>query len=138
MEKKIELSHQQIFAANAETIREISGVNVFACYQCGNCTATCPATEFMDLMPHEVIRRLQLGLTEEMLASRTPWICLACLNCSARCPRSIDIARVMEGCRSLILRQKYESYNIHQALSEAARLELPPIALIASFRKNLL
>lgn len=138
MAEKIQLSRQRIDNPDSVTLREISGVNVFACYQCGNCTATCPATEFMDLMPHHVIRQLQLGETETLMAAKTPWICLACLSCAARCPRSIDIAKVMEGCRNLILRRQYEYFNIHSTLSPEARRALPPIALIASFRKNLL
>lgn len=137
MAEKVILTHQKINSPDAEVIREISGVNVFACYQCGNCSATCPAVDFMDIPPHQIMRNLQLGLVKEVLNAKTPWICLACLSCSVKCPRSLDIARVMEGCRNLILRRKYEYFNIHTLDSET-RLKLPPIALIANFRKNLL
>jgi len=53
----------------------------------------------MDLGPRQVMRAIQLGLKEEVLASKAIWLCVHCQTCSARCPREIDIARVMEACR---------------------------------------
>ena len=37
-------------------VEELSGENLFACYQCGTCSAGCPFIEDMDLGPDEVIR----------------------------------------------------------------------------------
>jgi len=48
-------------------IEELSGENVYACYQCGRCSAGCPGIEAMDLLPNQVIRLLQMGQVDEVL-----------------------------------------------------------------------
>jgi heterodisulfide reductase subunit C len=70
-----------------------------SCYQCGKCTAGCPMVQGMDLMPREVIRYLQLGLIDEVLESRTPWVCAQCEVCSTRCPQKVDITSTMRAVR---------------------------------------
>lgn len=69
------------------------------CYQCGKCTAGCPAAFAMDYPPRQVIRLLQLGLTETALNSDSVWICASCETCSSRCPRGVDIAALMDAVR---------------------------------------
>ena len=78
-----------------------SGQLVSRCYQCGKCTAGCPAAYTMDLGPRKVMRAIQLGLRDEVMSSSTIWICVYCHTCSSRCPREIDIAQVMESLRTL-------------------------------------
>jgi heterodisulfide reductase subunit C len=76
-----------------------SGQNVARCYQCGKCTAGCPVSYAMDLGPRRVMRGIQLGLKDDVLSSKSIWLCVHCQTCSARCPREIEIASVMEACR---------------------------------------
>lgn len=83
------------------TIEKLSGQKVSKCYQCGKCTAGCPTSYLMDLTPRQVIRAIQLGLTEQLLNSRSYWLCVFCQTCTARCPQEIDIARIMESLRVL-------------------------------------
>jgi Fe-S oxidoreductase len=55
-----------------ERVEELSGENVFACYQCGRCSAGCPMAPEMDLLPNQIIRMVQMGLDEEVLHTRVP------------------------------------------------------------------
>ena len=80
-------------------IGEDAGVNFKDCYQCGKCTAGCPLSSAMDLMPREVIRYLQLGAAEKVLSAKTPWICAQCDVCSTRCPQNVDICSTMRAVR---------------------------------------
>ncbi|HWJ03546.1 MAG TPA: 4Fe-4S dicluster domain-containing protein [Verrucomicrobiae bacterium] len=82
-----------------EKVQKASGVDVKACYQCGKCSAGCPVAFAMDYTPRQVMRLLQLGLTEELLKSRTIWLCAQCETCSARCPRNLEPAKIMEALR---------------------------------------
>ncbi|MGI6452292.1 MAG: 4Fe-4S dicluster domain-containing protein [Syntrophomonadaceae bacterium] len=75
------------------------------CYQCGKCSAGCPAAFAMDYAPRQVIRLLQLGEVEEALKAQSIWICASCETCSARCPRGVDIASLMDALRREALRQ---------------------------------
>ncbi len=92
------------------------GQNLRLCYQCGKCSAGCPVSYAMDLTPRQVMRAIQLGLTEEILDSSAIWLCLSCQACTARCPREIDIAKVMEGLRSLALAEEREAKEKEVAL----------------------
>ena len=82
-----------------EAIAAEAGVDLKDCYQCGKCTAGCPLAEGMDLMPREVIRYLQLGLVDDVLDAKTPWICAQCVVCSSRCPQNVDICSIMRAVR---------------------------------------
>lgn len=115
-------------------VEELSGQNLFACYQCGTCSAGCPFVAAMDILPEQVIRHLTFGLTD-VLESQTIWVCASCYMCVERCPRSIDVAKIMEALRQICLRQDGDHVNISQLPAEALR-EMPPIALIANLRKN--
>jgi heterodisulfide reductase subunit C len=133
---KIEISRQKIHSEFAQRVEEISGQKLFACYQCGNCTAGCPVAFAMDLGPHQVIRFSLLGLEEEVLKSNTFWMCASCLQCTSRCPKGLDIARIMEAIRLVILRKKERLDRLEVAeLSEEFLERVPQIALISGFRK---
>ena len=82
-----------------------AGTSINLCYQCGKCTAGCPAAFAMDYPPRQVIRLLQLGLVDEALGSESVWICASCETCSSRCPRGVDIASLMDAIRREALLQ---------------------------------
>jgi heterodisulfide reductase subunit C len=129
-----ELSLEGFLSDDVERIAELSSTNVFACYQCGNCSGGCPAADYMELLPHHVIRLIQLGKIEEILESNTPWICAACITCSVRCPKGVDIAAVMEALRQLVLRKNLQRIDINR-IARKDLSELPQIALLNYFRK---
>jgi len=116
-----------------ERVKELSGEDVGLCYQCGACSSGCPLTDEMDLLPSTVMRLVQLGV-EEVLNSKTIWICSSCFTCQVRCPRGIDVANVMEALRQLVLRRKYDRVSIDILTQEELR-ELPQIALVSCQRK---
>ncbi len=78
------------------------GENVYLCYQCGRCSAGCPAALAMDILPHQVIQLVKLGCVEELLRSHSIWVCAGCQTCTARCPNGIDVAGVMDALRQVL------------------------------------
>ena len=115
-----------------EKVEEISGQNAFSCYQCGICSAGCPMSEEMDLLPNQVIRLMQMGAFNELSSSSTIWLCASCYTCRARCPRGVDLARLMEAVRLIILRKTKDDYISPEKM---VKEELPQIALISALRK---
>ncbi len=65
------------------------------CLQCGTCSGTCPAVEFMDHTPRTIIGLIRADCKDEVLASNTFWSCASCYHCTVRCPAGIDIAEMM-------------------------------------------
>ncbi|MFH2141819.1 MAG: 4Fe-4S dicluster domain-containing protein [Bacteroidota bacterium] len=65
------------------------------CFHCGNCTAICPLTEQGFLFPRKVIRTMQLGLKDNLVASVEPWLCYYCGDCSKTCPREANPGELM-------------------------------------------
>jgi len=91
-------------AALLELVAQAGGQDVSRCYQCRKCTNGCPLVLAMDLKPNQVMRAVQLGLQQQVLGSRTIWVCAACQTCTTRCPNDIDIAHVMDVLRQLCVR----------------------------------
>jgi len=117
-----------------EKVMELAGEDIKICYQCGECSGGCPESAVMDLLPNQIMHKIQLG-DNSILKSNTFWICSSCLVCSARCPKGIDIAKVMESLREISLRAK-KVYVKPESLSKEELEELPQIALISSFKKQ--
>ena len=118
-------------------IEELSGQKVSDCYQCGECTAGCPIGETMDPVPSKAIRMLQLGMTDELLASDGIWLCAACMVCGARCPRGVDYGKISDALRALVLRTKklrVAPDRVDKDLIAGA----PQQAFVAAFRKFVL
>ena len=115
----------QSIAGNAllSDIRDHSGIRVQDCYQCGKCSAGCPGAQFMDLMPRQIMRAIQLGQTDLALNSSTIWLCASCRTCSARCPMEIDVARVMDCLRHIAHDKGIQPAEKDIALSHALFLE---------------
>jgi len=130
----LKLSREVIATEDKRKLQDISGEEVLSCYQCGKCSAGCAMTEAMDLLPHQVIRLLQLGQVEEALHSRTIWVCASCLACSARCPRGMNLPNVMESLRAQVLRPGDRSLNPADIPYELLEI-IPEQALVAAFRK---
>ena len=118
-----------------ETIEEISGTNVYLCYQCGKCSSGCAFMHKMDKTVNPVINYIQMGQKEKALSVNSPWICASCLTCSVRCPREVDIAAVMEAIIEYIIRNEPERMK-QVELTEEMKKNLPNIALVGNFRKQ--
>ena len=65
------------------------------CYQCGKCSTGCPISDTMDMLPHQVVHLLSLGMEERALKLNTIWLCAGCYTCAVRCPNDIDVTAVM-------------------------------------------
>ena len=131
---RINISQRKIKDPFVTKVQELSGQNLLACYQCGKCSAGCPAISQMDILPNQIIRYAQLGFKDELLQSKSIWICASCFTCNARCPKGINIAEVVEAIRQILLRKREDHLKIEK-LSDEEKANVPPIAIISSMRK---
>ncbi len=120
---------------NLDEILEISGENIRDCMQCGKCSAGCPASNSMDILPHQVIRLLQMNQTDKITNSKSIWNCASCFTCASRCPRKIDISNLMEAVRLTIIRQKGKSRFTPDDALNKIDTKMPQQAIVSGFRK---
>ena len=131
---KTTLSRKSVKSPFVAKVSELSGQNLLACYQCGKCSAGCPVVSQMDILPNQIVRFSQLGLEEDLLASKAIWTCASCMTCNVRCPKGINIAEVIEVLRQIMLRARKDHVEVKE-LSGDDRANVPPIALISNMRK---
>ena len=134
MQFKLDGSFYNTQEENKATLNELEIITeekFSNCFQCGKCSGGCPAFEYMDLFPHQVILLAKLGQFERILQSKAIWVCTACYSCSSHCPQDIDPARIMEGFRMMGLRKK-------DALTRILSFkgEVPRQAYVGYYRKN--
>jgi heterodisulfide reductase subunit C len=135
--------HQPLMPAYSlpERLAQEAAISVSACYQCKKCSAGCPLTFAMDLLPDRVIRLASLGQLDTLLNCRTIWVCASCVTCTTRCPNGIDIAGVMDWLKEEAIRrgravEQPEVAAFQQLFLDSLRRaggRLPEVALMRRF-----
>jgi heterodisulfide reductase subunit C len=133
IKKKLRMSRSRFKSEFLRKVEDLSGEKIYACYQCGKCSAGCPIADDMDILPNQLIRNVQLG-NEDVLDSRTIWLCASCFTCGTRCPHGIDIARVMEALRQFTLRKNEDDIRLGEADPEVLR-KAPQQLVVCTARK---
>jgi heterodisulfide reductase subunit C len=99
----------------------------------------------MDYYPDRLIRLLQLGLKNEVLRSKTIWVCTACETCVTRCPNEIDIPKLMDYLKQMALEEGAAIYDrerdiaiIHRIFLEQVRKRgrIYELSLIGRFKQQ--
>jgi heterodisulfide reductase subunit C len=91
-----------LFEELEKDVRYLEGLK--ACFNCGICTAICPAAEVSDYDPRIVVNIVQQKDEEELeklLKSDTIWRCGECLSCKTRCPRGNTPGYIIQALRAL-------------------------------------
>ncbi len=78
------------------------------CFKCMTCTNGCPVVhmydkpqEHLDLLPHQIMHAIALGLKDEALGARMTWNCLTCYLCQEACPQGVRVADILYHLRHL-------------------------------------
>ena len=129
------ISTKQVRSEFVERVQDLSGQDLLGCYQCGKCSAGCPMTEEMDIIPSQVIRLCQLGQEEDVLNCKTIWLCATCYQCGTRCPKGIDFSKIAEALRYLGMGKETEVCGPNHIPVDIVA-EAPQQALVSIFRKQ--
>ncbi len=101
------------------------GHELRTCIQCGTCTASCPSAEAMDITPRQMWRMVNLGLEDEVLHSKTMWLCSICYQCTVRCPRGIPLTETIAKLKQLAIQAQIkewsESTKFYESFSDVMR-----------------
>ena len=83
-----------------DIIKEEGGDVLKLCYQCGNCTATCPWNMVRSFPIRKIIHQAQLGLAD--FEAEDMWLCVTCKACVDRCPRGVEIIDIWKALRRVV------------------------------------
>jgi heterodisulfide reductase subunit D len=75
----------------------------------------------MDEGPDGILRLIELGQMERVLASRDIWLCLGCGMCGAHCPNEIDAGQAMIALRQIAAEKGYRREDCEQLREQLAR-----------------
>jgi heterodisulfide reductase subunit C len=103
------LASVEISGDFASRVEAESHANLMACLQCKKCTSGCPVAAMADVKPHEIVRMVQFGQRDELLASKMLWQCTSCQTCATRCPQKVSVAALNDGLRRMSLGAKAPS-----------------------------
>ncbi len=98
------------------------------CMTCGICACTCPVSGVDGFDPRKVVRLAAMGLEQELVESRWPWICTMCGKCEQACPMEVRIPDVVRRIRSLRDRDQVPGIlhkGLQAALETGNNLRLP-------------
>lgn len=83
------------------------------CFQCRTCTNACPAVrnyqrpmQELDLLPHQLMYALRMGLKDLVLEARMLWACTVCYMCTEYCPMGIQVCDVIYELKNLAVRER--------------------------------
>jgi ferredoxin len=96
-------------------IQRFGAADVSACFSCGTCTAICPLSDNDATFPRNMIRLAQVGMKDELLASKELWTCYQCGLCSESCPTEADPAEFMAAARRYAI-ASYEPIGLARIL----------------------
>ncbi len=119
---------------NPEFAKELTkyGVGDFnACFNCGNCTATCSLSTNDSSFPREMVRYTTLGLEDEIKSSLKPWECYYCGECSKECPRQANPGELMMSLRRWLTAQ-YDWTGLSGLLYRSLTLTIAALVLVAA------
>ena len=98
------------------------------CVTCGLCASSCPVSGIDGFDPRMLVRMVSLGLVEDLVDARWPWICTMCGKCENVCPMQIDIPDLVRRIRSKREREKVPGIlhkGLVAALETGNNLRLP-------------
>jgi heterodisulfide reductase subunit C len=82
------------------------------CFACENCSTVCPVVgsyedpqKAVDLLPHQIIRSMALGIKDLAMGSRMLWYCLTCYQCQEHCPQGVKVTDIFYELKNLAVVQ---------------------------------
>ncbi len=86
--------------------RRLTSQKADLCLTCGTCAGGCPVTGIDGLDVRKAVRLALLGMDQEVIDSKFPWVCTLCARCEHACPMNIDLTAMLRSARGMRARDK--------------------------------
>lgn len=108
-DQTLDLEPQQMDADFRSALKTSAQSSTFsACFTCSTCTSVCPVVKTfddpqaaLDMMPHQIMHAVGMGLRDMVIGSRMLWTCLGCYQCQEACPQQVQITDTFNELKSL-------------------------------------
>jgi len=90
------------------------------CLTCGTCAGGCPVTGVDGWDMRKAVRAVLLGLEQELIDSKFPWVCTLCGRCEHGCPMHIDLVRMIRSARWLRPREEVPGV-LHKGVAQCLK-----------------
>ena len=99
-----------------------SQANTYAyCFSCENCSTVCPVVgnyenpeDALDLLPHQIMRSLGLGLKDLAMGSNMLWDCVTCYQCQEHCPQGVKVTDVLYELKNMAMEEVMGSKTLQE------------------------
>lgn len=122
-----------------EIMKQPGGEHITRCFTCGTCPAGCPVTNVdSQYNPKRIIRKVVLGMREEVLSSPLLWLCELCYRCTAHCPQKVNFTDIMRALRYMSIKGHHIAPEVLDTLDEIDKFS-PSVRhdlIKASFEKD--
>lgn len=123
-EERVDLTGHALDRAFIHALAPV-GETLRNCMQCGSCSATCASAFAMDYTPRQLWHMARLGMKDNVLNSKTLWLCSTCYSCTLRCPRDLPLTETIGTLKRLAeqegIQGHKESRNFYHAFLETVR-----------------
>ena len=89
----------------------------------------------MEYHPHQFVSMVQKGRIEELMNSKSIYMCLSCFACLERCPRNVEPAKLIEAVRLAVVRQQGMNHMKPDDVPALLNSDLPQQAIVTAMRK---
>lgn len=80
------------------------------CLSCGMCTGGCVYSDVIDLDPRKFMRKVLLGMKEDLVNDPLLWYCTMCARCTVECPMEVPLFWLIRTVRGNFATQKCPTF----------------------------
>jgi heterodisulfide reductase subunit C/nitrate reductase gamma subunit len=110
------MNHDDVVTLNPQTRENpypaIKDDTFSHCFTCQSCTAVCPVVanydhpeQVLNLLPHQIMACLGLGLTEMAAGAKMIWDCLTCYKCQENCPQQVEVCDLLFNLKNVAVKK---------------------------------
>ncbi|MBN1899707.1 4Fe-4S dicluster domain-containing protein [Candidatus Sumerlaeota bacterium] len=101
-------------------VEQECGKDLYQCFACGACTAGCPERSLDEkYSPRMLIRKILVGIREEVFENEFVNICSTHFRCLNECPQKVEIPKLMAAIRRLAEKEGYTREGVKVEITQS-------------------
>jgi heterodisulfide reductase subunit C len=107
-------------------LKALKEAETSSCFTCAGCSSSCPVfIERSVFEPQSIFRMANLGLTKELFASPSMWLCIGCRRCTDNCGQLVKGHETIESLRALSIKESIIPVSFASHLKDMEKIIYP-------------